>query len=36
LIAHSTASAPELVKKTVSAKVKSTSRWANFSPCGDP
>ena len=36
LIAHSTASAPELVKNTVSAKVLSTSICASFSPCGLP
>jgi hypothetical protein len=36
LIAHSTASAPELVKNTVSAKVRSTSRAATLSCCGLP
>ena len=36
LIAHSTASAPELPKNTVSAKVLSTSRRASASPCGLP
>jgi hypothetical protein len=36
LIAHSIASAPELVKNTVSAKQLSTMRFASASPCGEP